>query len=175
MKVYYFNSRLENFGFKENLNKNLFGHGIKEDKNEVFIKPTKYNESSLSPFNFLNLKKTYNIKEIYMYDRVIGAHGEVLIIDHINRSGLFFLRGKTPHGKLTMFPDMSGVYKKNSKLKKSTVQTLGPKRFKAAKTEKGIVFSEGCAITASLWHYVGVRVKCFGFSQSKTNKKIKVF
>ena len=175
MKTYYFNSSLENFGFKKTLTKNLFGHGIKEDKSEVFIKPKKYKESSLSPFNFLKLKNTYNIKEVYMYDRVIGVSGDALIIDHINRSGLFFLRGKTPHGKLTMFPDMSGVYNKNSKLKKIIVQTLGPQRFKTAETEKGIFFSEGCAITASLWHYVGVRVTCFGFSKNETNKKLKTF
>ena len=97
-----------------------------------------------------------------MYDRIRGTEQNVQIIDHVNRSGLFFLRGKTPIEDFPMFPDMSKIYKKTSKLKKITVQTLGPKRFKTTKTQEGVVFSECCAITATLWHYVGVSVKCFG-------------
>ena len=96
-----------------------------------------------------------------MYDRIKGIEQDVLITDHINRSGLFFLRGKTPHEGFPMFPDMSNVYEKKSKLKKTTVQTLGPKRFKTTERQEGVVFSEWYVITAAIWHYVDVSVKCF--------------
>ena len=49
-----------------------------------------------------------------MYDRIRGIEQDVLITDHVNRSGLFFLRGKTPHEGFPMFPDMSNVYEKNN-------------------------------------------------------------
>ncbi|MDB2350993.1 hypothetical protein N9W06_01765 [Candidatus Marinimicrobia bacterium] len=167
MKFYYFNSNPKTFGFNNVFHKTLFGHTINEKKNNIFIKPTRFNKFSLSPSNILGLKKAYNIKEIHMYDRIRGIEHNVLITDHINRSGLFFLRGRTPHEDFPMFPDMSKVYEKKSKLKKTTVQTLGPKRFKTTETQEGVVFSECCAITATLWHYVGVSVKCFGVLENK--------
>ena len=105
-----------------------------------------------------------------MYDRIRGIEQDVLITDHVNRSGLFFLRGKTPNEGFPMFPDMSNVYEKKSKLKKTTVQTLGPKRFKTTERQEGVVFSECCAITATLWHYVGVSVKCFGVLEKENIK-----
>ena len=76
------------------------------------------------------------------------------------------MRGKTPHKKLPMFPDMSNVYIKNTKNKRHTVQTLGPKNFKSPPNEPGVVFSEASAITATLWHYVGVGVRCYGIVES---------
>ena len=170
MKIHYFNSNPKTLGFNNDFYKTLFGHTINEKNNDVFIKPIKFNKVSLSPSNILGLKKTYNIKEIHMYDRIKGIEQDVLITDHVNRSGLFFLRGKTPHEGFPMFPDMSNVYEKKSKLKKTTVQTLGPKRFKTTKRQEGVVFSECCAITATLWHYVGVSVKCFGVLEKENIK-----
>ena len=170
MKIHYFNSNPKTFGFNTVFHKTAFSHNINEDKNNVFIKPIKFNKFSLSPHNLSGLKKTYNIKEIHMYDRIRGIEQDVLITDHVNRSGLFFLRGKTPHEDLPMFSDMSNVYIKKSKLKKTTVQTLGPKRFKTTARQEGVVFSECCAITATLWHYVGVSVKCFGVLEKKSIK-----
>ena len=76
------------------------------------------------------------------------------------------MRGKTPHKKLPMFPDMSSVYIKNTKNKRQTVQTLGPKNFKEPPNETDIVFSEASAITATLWRYVGVGVRCYGVVES---------
>ena len=109
-----------------------------------------------------------------MFDRVVGIKKNILITDHINRSGTSFLRGKTPHKKLPMFPDMSSVYIKNTKNKRQTAQTLGPKNFKVPPNEAGVVFSEASAITATLWHYVGVGVRCYGIVESSNpNKPLK--
>ena len=115
MKIHYFNSNPKTLGFNHDFYKTLFGHTINEKNNDVLIKPIKFNKVSLSPSNILGLKKTYNIKEIHMYDRIRGIEQDVLITDHINRSGLFFLRGKTPHEGFQMFPDMSNVYEKKCK------------------------------------------------------------
>ena len=97
-----------------------------------------------------------------MFDRVVGIKKNILITDHINRSGTSFIRGKTPHKKLPMFPDMSNVYIQDKKNKRQTVQTLGPKNYKKTPEEAGVVFSESAAITATVWRYVGVSVRCYG-------------
>ena len=128
----------------------------------TYIKPIQFTNKSISPEQMLGLKEKYQIKKIIMFDRVGGTKNNVLITDHINRSGVSFLRGKTPHKKFPMFPDMSNVYTQDKKNKSQTVQTLGPKNYKKTPEEAGVVFSESAAITATVWRYVGVGVRCYG-------------
>lgn len=162
MKVYYFINRLECFGFNEKLKQSFYDHGICEKKSTVFIKPKQYNSVSISPSNFFSLKKKYNIKTVHLYDRVVGTNNKVVVSDHVNRSGFYPLRGKTPYKTLTMFPDMSKIYESDSNQKKTTVHTLGPRRFKSKKLSGSFVYSEGAAAVSTLWHYLNVKVKCFG-------------
>ena len=162
MKVYYFINRLEYFGFNEKLNQSFYDHGLCEKKSAVYIKPKEYNDVSISPFNFFSLKKKYNIKTVYLYDRVIGVNNKVVVSDHVNRSGFYPLRGKTPYKALTMFPDMSKIYEGDPNQKKTTIHTLGPKRFKNKQLSDSLVYSEGAAAVSTLWHYFNVKVKCFG-------------
>ena len=136
------------------------------EEGSVFITPTQFTKEHISPEHILRLKEKYKIENIIMFDRVVGIKKNILITDHINRSGTSFMRGKTPHKKLPMFPDMSDVYMPDSKKKRQTVQTLGPKRFIRPPNEFGVVFSEASAITATLWHYVGVGVRCYGIVES---------
>ena len=128
----------------------------------VFITPAQFTKEHISPEHILGLKEKYKIENIIMFDRVVGIKKNILITDHINRSGTSFIRGKTPHKKLPMFPDMSNVYTQDKKNKRQTVQTLGPKNYKKTPEEVGVVFSELAAITATVWHYVGVGVRCYG-------------
>ena len=162
MKVYYFINRLECFGFNEKLNQSFYGHGLCEKKSAVYIKPKEYNGVSISPFNFFSLKKKYNIKTVYLYDRVIGVNNKVVVSDHVNRSGFYQLRGKTPYKTLTMFPDMSKIYEGDLNQKKTTIHTHGSKRFKSKHLSDSLVYSEGAAAVSTLWHYLIVKVKCFG-------------
>ena len=162
MKVYYFINRLEYFGFNKKLNQSFYDHGLCEKKSAVYIKPKEYNDVSISPFNFFSLKKKYNIKTVYLYDRVIGVNNKVVVSDHVNRSGFYPLRGKTPYKALTMFPDMSKIYEGDLNQKKTTIHTLGPKRFKSKQLSDSLVYSEGAAAVSTLWHYLSVKVKCFG-------------
>ena len=162
MKNYYFNTNPKNFGIHNVFNRELFGHRTLCGDGSVFITPAQFTKKHISPEHLLGLKEKHKIENIIMFDRVVGIKKNILITDHINRSGISFMRGKTPHKKLPMFPDMSSVYIKNTKNKRQTVQTLGPKNFKAPPNETDIVFSEATAITATLWRYVGVGVRCYG-------------
>ena len=96
-----------------------------------------------------------------MYDRTFGIKEKSIIIDHVNRSGVFHLNGNTPHEQRPMFPDMSHIYEKDLSLKSVVVQTLGYDRFKKVKLEERVFFSEAAAIIATTWHYVDVRVRGF--------------
>jgi len=162
LKVYYFINRLEYFGFNEKLNQSFYDHSVCEKKSSVFIKPKQYNSFSISPLNFFSLKKRYNIKTVFLYDRVIGVNNKVIVSDHVNRSGFYPLRGKTPYKSLTMFPDMSKVYEDDPNQKKTTVHTIGPKRFKSKQPSDSLVYSEGAAAVSTLWHYLNVKVRCYG-------------
>ena len=87
--------------------------------------------------------------------------GKSIIIDHVNRSGVFHLKGNTPFKQRPMFPDMSYIYEKDLSLKNIIVQTLGYERFKKVELKERVFVSEAAAIIATIWHYVGVRVRGF--------------
>jgi len=170
MKTYYFNTDPKNFGIKTKLHKTIFGHKIYKETKLLFVTPVSVDKKNLSPKNIRLLKEKYKIKKLVMFDRVLGSKKNILIFDHVNRSGISFLVGKTPHKEHPMFPDMSGIYIKNTNERGRVVQTLGPTRFSVSKKEKGVVFSEAAAIIAPLWHYVGVGVRCYGVCKSKKDK-----
>jgi len=139
----------------------FFNHNIGIKGNDIFIVPNQFNKTSISPTEFLGLKNKYQIKTLNMYDRTFGIKEKSIIIDHVNRSGVFHLKGSTPLEQRPMFPDMSYVYEKNSSLKSIIVQTLGYSRFKKIKLEERVFFSEAAAIIATIWHYVDVSVRGF--------------
>ena len=140
------------------------------EEGSVYITPTQFTKEHISPEHIFGIKEKYEIENIIMFDRVVGIKKNILIRDHINRSGTSFMRGKTPHKKFPMFPDMSDIYMQGSEKKKRTVQTLGPKRFITPPNEFGVVYSEASAITATVWHYVGVGVRCYGVVDNRDLK-----
>ena len=166
MKNYYFNTNPRRFGINKVFDREIFGHLMVFGEGSVFITPKQFTKEHISPEHILRLKEKYKIENIIMFDRVVGIKKNILITDHINRSGISFIRGKTPHKKFPMFPDMSDIYMQGSKKKRQTVQTLGPKSFITPPNEFGVVFSEASAITATVWHYVGVGVRCYGVVDS---------
>ena len=169
MKAYYFNTNPNFFGINTTLNKKLFGHQVYEEKKLLFLTPQKFDKKNLCPENTYKFKKKYNLKNIIMFDRVIGIDKNIVVSDHVNRSGISFLVENTPCENFPMFPDMSNIYITNKNEIGHTVQTLGPNRFHNPPSESGVIFSEASAITAPLWHYVGVGVRCFGVCDQKTN------
>ena len=161
MKVHYYNNHLSKFNIDQKLDLKFFNHNIGIKEKDVFIVPDQFNETSISPTEFLGLKNKYQIKTVNMYDRTFGIKEKSLIIDHVNRSGVFHLKGNTPHEQRPMFPDMSYIYEKDPSLKSIIVQTLGYERFKSVKFKEQVFFSEAGAIIATIWHYVGVSVRGF--------------
>jgi len=171
LKVYYFNTAPHEFGIKKDLNEKTLGHHLKKTPKAIFITPTSFSKKNVSPKNLHQLKMSLKIKNIYMFDRIIGLNKNILISDHINRSGVSFLRGKTPYKNRPMFPDLSKTYISGKKMQGVVVHTLGPKKFKNPPNEPGVVFSELAAITATVWYYIGVKVKCLGVGQPKEIEK----
>ena len=161
LNVRYYNNYLSKFDIDQELDLKLLNHNIGIKDRDVFIVPSQINETSISPSKFLGLKNKYKIKTINMYDRTLGIEEKSIITDHINRSGVFYLKGNTPHDQRPMFPDMSCIYEKDPSLKSIIVQTLGYERFKNVKIKEQVFFSEAAAIIATIWHYVGVRVRGF--------------
>ena len=161
LNIHYYNNRLNKFNIIQKLDLTFFNHNIGIKDNDVFIVPNQFNEISISPTEFLGLKSKYQIKTVNMYDRTFGIKEKSIIKDHVNRSGLFNLKGNTPLNQRPMFPDMSYIYKKDPSLKSIIVQTLGYSRFKEVKLEERVFFSEAAAIIATIWHYVGVGVRGF--------------
>lgn len=170
MKVYYFNVEPNHFGIKTCFDKKFFGHKIYKEPQLLFLTPSQTDKKNLCPKNMLKLKQKYNFNKIVMFDRVVGTDKNILILDHVNRSGISFVFGKTPYKNFPMFPDMSGIYITKKNEKGHEVQTLGIDRFQSPPMEKGVVFSESAAIIAPLWHYVGVGVRCFGVCTQKADK-----
>ena len=169
--IFYFNAPPKEFGIKTHFKEKTFGHYIKRGSKKTDINPICFNKKNISLKNLDQLKKKLNIERIYMFDRIIGLNKNILIADHINRSGISFLRGETPYKKKPMFPDLSKIYICDKK-QGIVVQTLGPKKFKNPPNEPGVVFSESAAIFATLWHYIGVEVVCFGIGQPNQTKTI---
>ena len=170
MRLLYFNAPQKDFGIKTEFKEKMFGHRIKRGSKTIVINPTRFSKKNISLKNIDQLKKNLNIERIYIIDRISGLNKNILITDHINRSGVSFLRGKTPYKNLPMFPDMSKIYLSYKKKPGVVVHTLGPKNFKKPPSEKGVVFSESAAIFATLWHYIGVEVVCFGIGRLNQTK-----
>ena len=169
--IFYFNAPPKEFGINTHFKEKTFGHYIKRGSKRTDINPTCFNKKNISLKNLDQLKKKLNIERIYMFDRILGLNKNILIADHINRSGVSFLRGETPYKKKPMFPDLSKTYICDKK-QGIVVQTLGPKKFKNPPNEPGVVFSESAAIFATLWYYIGVEVVCFGIGQPNQTKTI---
>ena len=160
LNVHYYNNQLSKFNIDQLCNSNII-HLLIPDAIIENTKRQKYFLILLMILNYLLLKKKYQIKTVNMYDRTIGIKEKSIIIDHVNRSGVFYLKGNTPHKQRPMFPDMSYIYEKDPPLKSIIVQTLGYSRFKKVKLEERVFFSEAAAIIATIWHYVGVSVRGF--------------
>ena len=138
-----------------------FGHHVYFGNNEKTIVPVEFSGKNVNPNNFLKLKNKFLIKKIFILDRTRPVFEKACIVDHVNRSGFNFFINSAPIKNLPMFPDMSCIYEKDPSLKSIIVQTLGYERFKNLKIKEQVFFSEAAAIIATIWHYVGVRVRGF--------------
>ena len=140
-----------------NLKSTLLDHKLYTKQEKLFLVPNKFDDRTINPKNFLELKGKTKIKEILLIDKTVPEDKRLCITNHVNRSGYNFLIGKTPIANLPRFPDMSKIYNKISGLESAVVHTVGPERFHLT-SKSNNVFSESVGLIAPVWHYVGVKV-----------------
>ncbi len=139
-------------------------HLVETADNTTYLWPTQFNSEAISPKSYYALKNELNITSITIYDIVKGLIKQTEIKDHLNQSGINFLRGQTPFKSFPTFPDVTHIY--NTENKNGIVtHTVGPDRFKlTTKTETPI--SKSIGIVSPVWHYIGVKVKGVGVKPS---------
>jgi len=140
------------------------GHEYGKMDRKIIIWPKNIDPLTINPKNFIELKNQFKLEELLIIDRLIGTDDVVSIVNHVNRSGDNFLRGKTPEGKFPQFPDMSKIYHKVTGLKTAVVHTIGTERFKKPLPEENIIWSEAVGLIAPVAHYVGIKVFAIGGS-----------
>ena len=95
-----------------NSKRQVFDHTIFLKKEDVYIAPNSFNNKTIGPDNFLDLKREMGLTSILVTDRTKPTKNKLCIMNHVNRSGYNFLIGKTPTQGLPRFPDMSNIYNK---------------------------------------------------------------
>ena len=138
---------------------NISGHGKTSDKNLTAFYPLENTEKTINPKNFYQLKNKFGFTSLVVVDRIQDKKGIVSVSDHINRTGISFLRGKTPYKDFPTFPDISSVYiKKNGK----TLMSVGEKNTLNINTQENVILSSWIAPISSVWSYVNVPVVGIG-------------
>ena len=146
--------------------------GIKKE-NSIYLFPEENSPKTINPENFFNIKKEVQLTDLVVIDRIYSKADLINVDDHINRTGLSYLRGKTPYKNLPTFPDISNIYKKkNGKI----LMSVGNKNSFNINLEKNVILSSWIAAISPVWHYVGVKGTGLGISKNlKHVKKITKF
>jgi len=138
-------------------------HGIYNHNKNVYIFPLTNNNTTINPEVFIKIKNELNLIDLLLVDRIYNEFGIVNVIDHINRTGQSFLRGKTPHGGLPTFPDVSKIYNNNEG---KIFASVGEKKPININTIENVILSEWIALIAPVWHYIGVNIKGVGVDKN---------
>ena len=150
----------------------IAGHNVVSLGKKKIIWPKKLDLNHISPENFLVLKERINIEDILIVDRLKGLKKTAPIVGHINRSGISFLRGKTPIKNAQQFPDMSYIYSKIEGMESKTVQTLGPERFLKPPQRERHIWSEAIGLVSVVAHYIGMNVFAVGTENNNKRKQL---
>ena len=150
----------------------LAGHNIVNYGEKKIIWPKKFNSNQISPKNFFALKERISMQDVLMVDRLKNTKKTVSILGHINRSGMSFLRGKTPIKNAEQFPDMSNIYSKINGLPFAVVHTLGQERFSKPPKNESCIWSEASGLIAGVAHYVGMNVFGVGTESDSQRKQL---
>ena len=148
------------------------GHNIANFGKKKIIWPKKLDSNHVSPDNFLVLKERIKIEDVLIVDRLKGLKKTASIVGHINRSGISFLRGKTPIKNAQQFPDMSHVYSKTEGMELKTVHTLGPERFLKPPQHERHIWSEAIGLVSVVAHYIGMNVFAVGTENNNKRKQL---
>ncbi len=148
------------------------GHNIANCGKKKIIWPKKLDLNHISPENFLVLKERINIEDVLIVDRLKGLKKTASIVGHVNRSGISFLRGKTPIKNAQQFPDMSNIYTKIEKIPPVVVHTLSTKDFLKLPKNENYIWSEAIGLVSGVAHYVGMNVFAVGTESESQRKQL---
>ena len=148
------------------------GHNTANCGKKKIIWPKKLDPNYVSPENFLVLKERIKIENILIVDRLKGVEKLVSIVGHINRSGMSFLRGKTPMKNAEQFPDMSHIYSETEGISSAVVHTLGQERFSKPPKNESCIWSEASGLISGVAHYVGMNVFGVGTGSDVQRKQL---
>lgn len=157
--IYYFIAGPEEWGIKPKRKKRCGNHHWKlKAGKKVLVWPEEINSHVVSPQEIEHVKQETGTTTWLIADRISQGKSTYCIMNHVNRSGMSFLRGKTPHGNRAMFPDVSFIYNSLPETEEIVVDTVGPKRFDALKPENDTIWSEGIGLVAPVVFYSGVKI-----------------
>ncbi len=137
-------------------------HKIVSYKGRTLVWPNQFDENSVNPVELAGIKTELKSERILIADRLKGNTGLVFIRDHVNRSGLSYLRGSTPFDNQPMFPDVSRIYQIPGNVPSVVTHTLGPARFKDTPRSEQVLWSEAVGIVAPVLFYVRFLVYAVG-------------
>jgi hypothetical protein len=140
----------------------ISGHKITSYKGQSLVWPDQFDENSINPGKVAVLKTELKADSILIADRMKGLSRPVFVRDHVNRSGLSFLRGNTPFGERPMFPDVSRIYQIPGSAPSAVTHTLGPARFADSPQTEKEIWSEAVGIVAPVLFYAGFLVYAVG-------------
>ena len=155
MKLYYFCSKKVFEQFELEPNKQEHQHGSVIIDGNAFIYPHTTTEQSINPLNLNSIKLSLSIEKVILVDRIFGQEEMTKTKDHINRTGVSFLRGNTPFKELPTFPDVSNIYRTE---KGKVFMSIGDKNPLKIIPGKDVILSEWMAPISTVWHYLGVNV-----------------
>lgn len=123
------------------------------------LTPNEITLAAINPKNLIYLKEKHNISKITVLDRAKISKHKIKAGDQINRTGISFLRGKTPYKNLPTFPDNRKALMGTS----SQAQiSIGTSRFEEIDKEVDTCYFEWMAPITTAWHYIGVKVQGIG-------------
>ncbi|MBT4990608.1 MAG: hypothetical protein HOL27_00390 [Candidatus Marinimicrobia bacterium] len=135
-------------------------HLIYQKNSNTYLYPKRFDQSHINPKTLQALKNLYSIDSILIEDQIKNASEPICITDHVNKSGINFLRGETPYKNYPTFPDQSQIYHALENLKQENTYTVGPDKFETVNSKK--IISKTVGIISPVWHYVGVQVFAIG-------------
>ena len=171
MKLYYFCSKKVFEQFELEPNKQEHQHGSVIIDGNAFIYPHTTTEQSINPLNLNSIKLSLSIEKVILVDRIFGQEEMTKTKDHINRTGVSFLRGNTPFKELPTFPDVSNIYRTE---KGKVFMSIGDKNPLKIIPGKDVILSEWMAPISTVWHYLGVNVFGVGVNNNTCSLDVLV-
>jgi len=172
--VYYFISGPRDWGLKQTEEEpcgQFHLQTIYEGKKLVW--PKTINDRSICPEEIEEVIRATNSKKWMIADKLSTGNALYCIENHINRSGLNFLRGKTPHKNKVMFPDVSSIYNKMEGLERIKTSTVGPERFKNSDKTDKTIWSEAVGLISPVVYYSGIQIFAVGTARPE-EKGLKI-